>query len=111
MISCLFYIELTGKLILGERLDGNQSSISKELREVGRLHQSRGFLLEKIELEATFYYLHEFQREAREEPSELLFVHFSDGSIIGRGTGGKDASSFAHGEIYIKIKFRYFKGW
>lgn len=46
-----------------------------------------------------------------EETPELLFVHFSDGSIIGRGTGGKDASSFAHGEIYIKIKFRYFKGW
>ena len=29
-----FYLELTGKLILGERLDGNQSSRSEELREV-----------------------------------------------------------------------------
>ena len=46
-----------------------------------------------------------------EETPELLFVLFSDGSIIGRGPGGKDASSFAHGEIYIKIKFRYFRGW
>ena len=46
-------------------------------------------MLEKIELEATFYYLHEFQRKAMEETPELLFVLFSDGSIIGRGTGGK----------------------
>lgn len=67
--------------------------------------------MEKIELEATFYYLHEFQRKAIEETPEFLFVHFSDGSINGRGTGGKDASSFAHREIYIKIKIRYFRGW
>lgn len=67
--------------------------------------------MEKIELEATFYYLLEFQRKAVEETPEFLFVPFSDGSIIGQGTGGKDASSCACGEIYIKIKVRYFRGW
>ena len=46
-----------------------------------------------------------------EETPEFLFVPFSDGSIIGQGTGGKDASSCACGEIYIKIKVRYFRGW
>ena len=37
-----------------------------------------------------------------EAAPEFLFVLFNDGSVVGRGTGGQDARSFACGEIYIK---------
>lgn len=62
-----FYRELTGKLIPVERLDGNQNSRSGECKasRVDFICPWR-ILTEKIGLESTLCYLHEFQRKVAE---------------------------------------------
>lgn len=79
-----FYKDLTGKLILSERLDGNQNSRSEELRgsRVDFTSPWRIFM-EKMELETILYYLHEFHRKVAAVAPEFL--------IVVRSFGGRDA--------------------